>query len=112
MIPTHNHSEFSALDGYGTAVEIADRVQSLGMGGAWLTDHGTVAGLLPFRKEMQARDLFWGFGMEAYQAPESRTIKVPHVKGTTYYRVYMTTNQAGLGYLETWSTTARVHFSK
>jgi plastocyanin len=41
-----------------------------------------------------------------------RIFNVPHQKGTTYYRVYMTTNQAGLGYLETWSNAARVHFSK
>ena len=40
-----------------------------------------------------------------------RIFNVPHQKGTTYYRVYMTTNQAGLGYLETWSNSARVHFS-
>jgi plastocyanin len=41
-----------------------------------------------------------------------RIFKVPHVKGTVYYRVYMTTNQAGLGYLETWSSSSRVHFSR
>jgi len=39
-----------------------------------------------------------------------RSFKAPHVKGTFTYRVYMTTNQAGTGYLETWSNTARVHF--
>ena len=82
MIPTHNHSEFSALDGYGTAGEIAARVQSLGMNGAWLTDHGTLAGLLPFRKELESRGLFAGMGIEAYQAPESRFVKEPRVKGT------------------------------
>ena len=75
MYPTHNHSEFSALDGYGTADEIAIRVQSLGLNGAWLTDHGTVAGLLPFRKAMEARGLFGGFGMEAYQSRYTRGMK-------------------------------------
>jgi hypothetical protein len=41
-----------------------------------------------------------------------RIFNVPHRKGATIYRVYMTTNQAGLGYLDTWSNSARVHFSK
>ena len=39
-----------------------------------------------------------------------RIFTAPHVKGTTTYRVYMTTNQAGTGYLETWSNTVRVRY--
>lgn len=66
MIPVHNHSEFSALDGYSTADEIAARIRELGLPGAFLTDHGTVAGFPDFRKAMG--DLFVGYGMEAYQA--------------------------------------------
>jgi plastocyanin len=41
-----------------------------------------------------------------------RIFTVPHQKGTVYYRVYMTTNQAGLGYLDTWSNAAKVTFTK
>ena len=81
MIPTHNHSEYSALDGYGTVVEIANRVEELALPGAWLTDHGTVAGVLSFAQEFGKRDLFWGAGMEAYQAPLDRKIHEPRVKG-------------------------------
>jgi len=39
-----------------------------------------------------------------------RIFKVPHRIGTTVYRTYMTTNQAGLGYLEAWSNTAKVTY--
>ena len=39
-----------------------------------------------------------------------RIFTAPHVKGTTTYRVYMTTNQAGTGYLDTGSNTVRVRY--
>ena len=41
-----------------------------------------------------------------------KILKVPHRIGTTVYRVYMTTNQAGLGYLESWSNTVRVTYKR
>jgi plastocyanin len=37
-----------------------------------------------------------------------RIFKAPHKKGTFTYRVYMTTNQAGTGYLDTWSNSVRI----
>lgn len=39
-----------------------------------------------------------------------RIFKAPHKKGTFTYRVYMTTNQAGPGYLDTWSNSVRVRY--
>jgi plastocyanin len=39
-----------------------------------------------------------------------RIFKAPHRKGTFTYRVYMTTNQAGPGYLDTWSNSVRVRY--
>jgi plastocyanin len=39
-----------------------------------------------------------------------RYFKAPHRKGTFTYRVYMTTNQAGTGYLDTWSNSVRVRY--
>jgi plastocyanin len=41
-----------------------------------------------------------------------RIFKVPHRKGTFNYRVYMTTNQAGTGYLESWSNAVKVRFRR
>ena len=57
---------------------------------------------------LQRRSKFgqWVTGREAQARSElGRIFTAPHVKGTTTYRVYMTTNQAGTGYLETWSNT-------
>ena len=39
-----------------------------------------------------------------------RIFTAPHVKGTSTYRVYMTTNQAGTGYLDAWSNSVRVRY--
>jgi len=39
-----------------------------------------------------------------------RIFRAPHRKGTFTYRVYMTTNQAGSGYLDTWSNSVRVRY--
>jgi plastocyanin len=39
-----------------------------------------------------------------------RIFTAPHRKGTFTYRVYMTTNQAGSGYLDTWSNSVRVRY--
>jgi len=41
-----------------------------------------------------------------------RIFTAPHKKGTFTYRVYMTTNQAGTGYLETWSNSVRVRYRR
>jgi hypothetical protein len=41
-----------------------------------------------------------------------RIFKAPHLKGTSTYRVYMTTNQAGTGYLETSSNLVRVRYRR
>jgi plastocyanin len=41
-----------------------------------------------------------------------RIFKAPHVKGTSTYRVYITTNQAGTGYLDSWSNSVRVHYRR
>jgi plastocyanin len=41
-----------------------------------------------------------------------RIFKAPHKKGTFTYRVYMTTNQAGSGYLDTWSNSVRVRYRR
>ena len=41
-----------------------------------------------------------------------RSFKAPHHKGRFTYRVYMTTNQAGAGYLDTWSNTVSVRYRR
>lgn len=72
MLPIHTHSEYSALDGFATCTEIADRIEALGLPGAFLTDHGLVTGHREFAKVMSERGLYHGFGIEAYQAKTHR----------------------------------------
>ena len=72
ICPVHNHSEYSALDGFSTVVEIANRIEQIGAPGAFLTDHGVIAGWRPFGKEMRRKGLIPGFGIEAYQAAVHR----------------------------------------
>lgn len=81
MIPVHNHSEFSALDGFSTVAEIANRIESIGSQGAFITDHGVIAGWRPFSKEMTKRGLQPGFGVEAYQATIHRESRPESKKG-------------------------------
>lgn len=52
IVPLHNHSEYSAIDGISTPREIAERVSGMGCPCCGLTDHGVVAGHLDFAKEL------------------------------------------------------------
>lgn len=82
MIPLHNHSEYSALDGLGTCEEIADRIAELNLCGCAITDHGLVCGHRDFAKHMLAKGLKPIYGIEAYQAKDSRLLRpdpVPYV---------------------------------
>jgi DNA polymerase-3 subunit alpha len=95
-LPVHNHTEFSALDGYGKPEEIAKRIEQLGLPGAFITDHGTVAGWGPFAKAMKKRDLYAGFGMEAYQTGLANRGLRPEDKGRdAYHLVLLAKNQRG-----------------
>src|SRR5258708_5256566 len=66
MVHLHSHSTFSFLDGYGTSLQIADRIQELGQKASCLTDHGGIYGHVSFQREMQKRNLKSIFGCEFY----------------------------------------------
>jgi DNA polymerase-3 subunit alpha len=66
MIPLHNHSMYSALDGFSTPEEIADRCLEIGCPCCGLTDHGVVTGHLHFAKALQAKGIQPIFGCELY----------------------------------------------
>ena len=46
LVHLHRHSEFSRLDGVGTAQQYAERAAEMGQAGLGLTDHATLSGLL------------------------------------------------------------------
>jgi DNA polymerase-3 subunit alpha len=67
IVPLHNHSEYSAIDGVSTPKEIAQRViTDMGCPCCGITDHGVVAGHLEFDKEIRAAGGKPIFGCELY----------------------------------------------
>jgi len=73
--PLHNHSEYSALDGFSTCEEIAERCVELGCPCCGITDHGTVAGHLEFAKALAKRDIKPIFGTELYHGVKPKGYK-------------------------------------
>lgn len=65
-VPLHNHSEYSALDGYSTCKEIASRCVEMDCPCCGITDHGTVAGHLEFAVELAKQGVKPIFGAELY----------------------------------------------
>jgi DNA polymerase-3 subunit alpha len=66
LVPIHNHSEASSLDGFATPREIAERCVEIGATCCGLTDHGVVSGHLDFAKELTSRGIKPIFGVELY----------------------------------------------
>lgn len=75
MIPFHNHSEYSALDGLSTPEEIAQRCVDIGCPCCGLTDHGVVSGHLHFSKALKAKGIKPIFGVELYQGTKTSGFK-------------------------------------
>lgn len=74
IVPIHNHSNYSRLDGLSTVDEIAKRAIELEIPAIGLTDHDVVSGHVAFYKAMTAADIKPILGVETYQAPESRLV--------------------------------------
>jgi DNA polymerase-3 subunit alpha len=66
IVPIHNHSDYSALDGNALPVEIAARAKEIGAPAIAITDHGVVTGHLDFAKEVSSVDIKPILGIEAY----------------------------------------------
>jgi DNA polymerase-3 subunit alpha len=98
VVPIHNHSEFSALDGFSTVEEIASRIEQIGSPGAFITDHGVVAGWRSFQSAMNKRNLQPGFGIEAYQAAVHRTARPEEKKKSRdqHHLVLLAKNKTGI----------------
>ncbi len=70
FIHLHRHSEFSRLDGIGTAKQYADRAAELGQPALAQTDHGTLSGALHHIVACQAAGIVPISGVEAYFRPD------------------------------------------
>ena len=68
----HVHTEYSLLDGSNKIKEYVDRVKTLGMDSAAITDHGVMYGVIDFYRAARAAGINPILGCEVYVAPGSR----------------------------------------
>lgn len=73
-IPLHLHSHFSLLDGLSKPERIRQRIDELEMDGCALTDHGVIAGAIPFLKAMSGKKRII-LGNEFYISQQSAKVK-------------------------------------
>jgi len=72
LIPLHNHTNYSRLDGLSKPKDIASRAVELGLEAIGITDHDLVAGHIDFYNTMVEHGVKPILGIEAYQAPYTR----------------------------------------
>lgn len=72
IVPLHNHSHYSALDGLAKPEDIAKRCLELDFHSCCVTDHDVVAGHIDFYKTMTDNNIKPLLGIETYQTPGKR----------------------------------------
>ncbi|CAM6003649.1 unnamed protein product [Sphagnum balticum] len=90
--PLHCHGQWSALDGWSTAYEMAQRALDIGAPGIALTDHGNCCGHLEFGKTVQDAGLKPVFGIELYHGLKT----TPDRKRDQAHLIALAMNDKGL----------------
>jgi len=75
FVHLHRHSEFSRLDGCGTAKQYAGEAARIGQGALALTDHGTLSGALHHIVACKQEKIVPITGVEAYFRPNRKVAK-------------------------------------
>ena len=75
FVHLHRHSEFSRLDGCGTAKQYAEEAARIGQGALALTDHGTLSGALHHIVACKQQKIVPITGVEAYFRPNRKVAK-------------------------------------
>lgn len=75
FVHLHVHSEYSMLDGAAKVTALAARAAELGQPALAVTDHGNLFGAYAFHRACVDAGVKPIVGMEAYVAPESRTLR-------------------------------------
>jgi DNA polymerase-3 subunit alpha len=94
FVHLHRHSEFSRLDGLGTASQYATLAASLGQFALSLTDHGTMSGALHHLEACKAAEIQAISGVEAYFRPDRAEAKEAK-EGQAWHLVLMAKNMKG-----------------
>jgi DNA polymerase-3 subunit alpha len=91
----HRHSDFSILDGLGTAEQYAKRAAELGQEALALTDHGSLAGVLYHVEACNEVGIKPIVGMEAYFRPDIQLDKKNKNAHGSYHLILLAKNQEG-----------------
>lgn len=85
----HAHTEFSLRDSVARPDKAVQRAKELGYSSYAITDHGTMAGIIPFYKAALKHDVKPILGVEAYYCDDMRT------KGDYYHLLLLAKNING-----------------
>lgn len=82
FVHTHNHSEFSFLDGVAKVEKMAEKAKEMGHEALALTDHGTMSGVIAFYSACKAVGIKPLLGIEFYMTPlgKSRLERIPYAR--------------------------------
>ena len=93
LVHLHRHSEYSLLDGTGTADQYAARAAELGQNALAISDHGTLAGVLHHIIACEKNEVKPIVGMEAYWRSARETKMVKHER--RHHLLLLAKNQTG-----------------
>src|SRR5437763_11884168 len=107
FVHLHCHTHYSLLDGASRVPELVERVKSLGMNAAAITDHGNLYGALEFYRECKAAGVNPVIGYEAYVAPARRTEREARRRGEAgFHLTLLAKNRTGFKNLIKMASTA------
>lgn len=95
VVHLHRHSDFSLLDGIGTAELYAKRAAELGQEALALTDHGSLAGVLYHVEACEKVGVKPIVGMEAYFRPNIQADRENRNTYGYFHLVLLAKNQEG-----------------
>lgn len=107
-VHTHNHTQFSLLDGLTRIPDLIEFVKSSGMTAVAMTDHGTLSGAIEFYKEARAKGVKPIVGIETYIAARKHTDKDPQKDKNRFHLVLLAMNATGYQNLMKLSTIANL----
>lgn len=95
FVGLHNHSEYSALDGFSSVEQMAKRTHDLNQSAGAICDHGDCGGHLVYQKAMIAEGVKPIFGMEGYLVDSVDRVRAEKDKVNSHI-VLLAQNQTGL----------------
>ncbi len=108
LVPLHNHTHHSLLDGLTKIKPLVSHIKEMGMEACAITDHGTLSGAIDFYKESTSGGIKPIIGMETYVAARSHTDKEPGKDKANYHLILLAMNNTGYQNLMRLSTIANL----